>query len=285
VAVVTQPTDVFQRCAVQNGEGHLAGAAVQSVAVSCVDTHAIGGTVAGLTGTGLVLQNNGGDDLAIDADGSFTFPTRLDKGAPFAVTIATQPDGQACTVARGNGLAATDYDGVEIDCLNLYSVGGNVSGLTGDGLVLRNNGGDQLPITADGPFTFPTPLTAGSTFAVAVQTQPEGQVCTLAGNTGTLTENYAGVAVSCVEQSFTIGGTVTGLEVGGLVLQLNGANDLVVNTSNFTFPVGLQDGETYSVTVKTQPDWWLQCSVIAGGSGTVSGGNVTNVQIQCLALG
>lgn len=282
VEVATQPADVFQRCSVQNGEGNLAGASVDAVSVSCVNTHSIGGSVSGLDGT-LVLQNNGGDDLELTADGSFTFPTRLDKGAPFAVTVLTQPDGQSCTVARGNGLAATDFDGVEITCQHLYSVGGTVTGLDADGLVLRSIGGEQLPISDNGPFTFPTPQVEGSPFAVGIHSQPTGQVCSITGGSGTLTENYTGVQVSCADQSFTIGGTVTGLESGTLVLTLNGVHDLDVTSSSFTFPNGLPDGAVYTVTVKTQPEWWLVCNVQAGGTGTVNGANVTNVQIRCLA--
>ncbi|HSH28223.1 MAG TPA: hypothetical protein VK972_10735 [Wenzhouxiangella sp.] len=55
-------------------------------------------------GRGLVLQNNGGDDPAIAADGSFTFATPLADGSSCAVTVATQPTSpsQTCTVANGS---------------------------------------------------------------------------------------------------------------------------------------------------------------------------------------
>jgi hypothetical protein len=54
----------------------------------------------------------------------------------------------------------------------VYAVGGTVSGLSGGGLVLRNNGGDDLAVGANGPFTFTTPLRAGSMYAVTVAHQP-----------------------------------------------------------------------------------------------------------------
>jgi hypothetical protein len=38
-------------------------------------TFTIGGTVSGLAGTGLVLENNSGDDLSVGANGTFTFFT------------------------------------------------------------------------------------------------------------------------------------------------------------------------------------------------------------------
>jgi hypothetical protein len=66
---------------------------------------AANGGVTGLTGSGLVLQNNGGDDLSITGNGDFTFFTLLARGTTYSVTVKTQPSGpaQKCTVARGWG--------------------------------------------------------------------------------------------------------------------------------------------------------------------------------------
>ncbi|MCK7593462.1 FG-GAP repeat protein [Pseudomarimonas salicorniae] len=68
-------------------------------------TYSIGGTVSGLTGSGLVLRNNGGDDLVINANGPFSFPTSVIDGGTYAVTVHAQPGApaQACTVGNGNG--------------------------------------------------------------------------------------------------------------------------------------------------------------------------------------
>ncbi len=92
--------------------------------------HSIGGAVSGLTGEGLVLQNNGGDDLSITSNGRFTFSTRLERGSSYTITIATQPTGQTCSVSNGSGtLEDHDVTDVLINCpfltptLNI-SVGG-----------------------------------------------------------------------------------------------------------------------------------------------------------------
>ena len=53
-------------------------------------TYTIGGTVSGLTGTGLVLQDNGGNNLSVSASGSFTFSTAVASGAAYSVTVFTQ---------------------------------------------------------------------------------------------------------------------------------------------------------------------------------------------------
>ena len=66
-----------------------------------------------------------------------------------------------------------------------YSVGGTVSGLSGT-VVLQDNGGDNLPLTGNGPFTFATSLAGGAAYAVTVQTNPTGQTCTVSNGTGTI---------------------------------------------------------------------------------------------------
>jgi photosystem II stability/assembly factor-like uncharacterized protein len=47
---------------------------------STTTSYTIGGTVTGLTGSGLVLQDNLGDNLTITASGSFTFKTSIATG-------------------------------------------------------------------------------------------------------------------------------------------------------------------------------------------------------------
>src|SRR5215471_3535145 len=55
-------------------------------------TYQVGGTVSGLSGT-VVLQDNGGDDLSVSANGGFTFATGLASGSAYKVTVKTNPAG------------------------------------------------------------------------------------------------------------------------------------------------------------------------------------------------
>jgi len=83
--------------------------------------------VSGLSGSGLVLQNNGGDDLAINANGSFTFATALPDLSAYAVTIRTQPVGQTCELAAASGtLAGAPVTDIEVLCRNV-GIGVDVS--------------------------------------------------------------------------------------------------------------------------------------------------------------
>src|SRR5260370_20511095 len=122
----------------------------------------IGGTVIGLTGTGLVIEDNGGDDLTISASGPFTFKTAVAGGGAYKVTVKTQPSNQPlpCSVSNGTGTATANVTNVQVTCGNTFTVGGAVSGLEGSGLVLQDNGGDNLSVGGTGNvnFTFPIPL-------------------------------------------------------------------------------------------------------------------------------
>jgi hypothetical protein len=83
-----------------------------------------------------------------------------------------------------------------------FTIGGNVTGLVGSGLVLQNNGTDDKPIDGDGEFTFDTPLAAGSAYDVTVKTQPSNpaQTCVVENGSGTVpTEAVTDVSVSCPE--------------------------------------------------------------------------------------
>jgi hypothetical protein len=82
-------------------------------------TYTIGGTVSGLTGTGLILQDNSGNNLAVSASGSFTFSSAVDSGAAYSVTVLTQPTGQSCTVTSGSGTASANVTNVQVSCSNL----------------------------------------------------------------------------------------------------------------------------------------------------------------------
>ncbi|MDF1562125.1 MAG: hypothetical protein P1V51_03730 [Deltaproteobacteria bacterium] len=78
--------------------------------------YALGGTVMGLVGA-LVLQNQGADDLRIEADGPFAFSTRLDEGTAFAVTLLSDPLLQNCAVSGAEGVMGTeDVTTVEVTC-------------------------------------------------------------------------------------------------------------------------------------------------------------------------
>jgi hypothetical protein len=85
-----------------------------------------------------------------------------------------------------------------------YTIGGTVSGLTGTGLVLQNNGADSLSITANGSFTFSTAIADGEAYDVTVKNNPTGQFCRIDNSAGAVAGgNVTNVAVTCSSSDFT----------------------------------------------------------------------------------
>ena len=73
--------------------------------------------------------------------------------------------------------------------------------------MLQDNGGDNLSVTANGPFTFATPVAGGAAYSVTVKTNPSGQTCTVSGGSGTVAAaNVTNVAVSCTAAASYLGG-------------------------------------------------------------------------------
>ena len=81
-----------------------------------------------------------------------------------------------------------------------YAVGGSLSGLVGSGLVLQNNGGNDLPIAANGSFVFSAAVASGSAYAVTIKTEPTNpsQTCVLSAAIGTISSaNISNVVATC----------------------------------------------------------------------------------------
>jgi hypothetical protein len=288
VSVLTQPAG--QTCVVTNGSG-TAMSKVTNVTVTCTTnpTYTIGGNVVGLVGgTTVVLQNNGGNNLSVNANGAFAFTNKVTAGGAYAVTVLTQPAGQTCTVTNGAGHANANVTNVTVTCAatvaTTFTIGGNLTGLTSGTVVLQNNGGDNRSVSANGAFTFATPVASGAAYAITVLTQPAGQTCTVTNGAGNANANVTTVTVTCAANpTFSIGGTISGLAASTtVVLRNNGGNDLSVGANGaFAFTTKLAGGANYAVTVFTQPAG--QTCAVTNSTGTVAAANVTNVSVNCSA--
>lgn len=159
-----------------------------------------------------------------------------------------------------------------------FHVGGSITGLSGS-LTLQLNGAESLTRSANGPFSFETSVADQSTYQVTIATPPPEQDCTLQGATGKVSgADVSSVQVTCAQRTYSLGGTVTGLN-GTLQLRIEGGETLSVSANGpFTFQTKLPKGGTYAVSVIAPPRGF-RCS-ITNGSGTV-GGNVTDITAAC----
>jgi uncharacterized repeat protein (TIGR03803 family) len=92
------------------------------------------------------------------------------------------------------------------------------------------------------------------------------------------------VAVSCsTATTFTIGGTLSGLNSGAQITLADNGSDLLTLSANgnFTFHASVNQGGGYSVTVSTQPTDEL-CTVSQGVGSNVTA-NITSVAVTCSA--
>ena len=166
------------------------------------------------------------------------------------------------------------------DSPSTYSIGGMLSGVTGQ-TVLQNNGGDNLRLQSDGPFAFATALPSGATYDVVAVGHPAGHKCIVTGGAGVVSAAaVTSVVVDCATTAFTVGGTVSGL-VGTVLLQNNGGDDLLLSIDgSFAFSTPMLKGATYAVTVLTQPT--AKTCTVHGATGTLRAGNVTSVTVTCM---
>src|SRR5262249_30670493 len=153
------------------------------------------------------------------------------------------------------------------------------------GLVLQNNGTDDLKVMPNGSaataFIFPQHLARGSNFLVSVRYQPQGQMCIPSGESGTIgAADVASVVVDCASGTFTIGGLVSGVE-GPFTVSLNDGMPLKLSANgNFAFPVAVSSGEMYDVKIVTQPQG--QTCTLMKGTGSVGMADVRDIQISCI---
>ena len=175
-----------------------------------------------------------------------------------------------------------------------FPINGTAYNVIYGGLVISANGADlAIPAQAAGAtsqkFSFPNTLSYGDTYTLSLKTQPAHQSCNFNDPvTGRdTTTDTAGrlaainVAVSCSINTFTIGGTVSNLTAGPLVLT-NGSADTVTipaGATSYVFPSSVPYNLSYGVTVLTQPTG-VTCTV-ANGTGVVGDANVTNINITC----
>ena len=135
-------------------------------------TYTVGGTVSGLVGIGLVLRDNGGDNLAVTANGAFSFATGLADGAAYAVTVSTQPSEPDADLRRHRRRTEPWPPRISRTSQSPARPTPTPSAARSrawrDRIVLRDNGGDDLAVTANGTFTFATPLASGAAYSVTV---------------------------------------------------------------------------------------------------------------------
>jgi hypothetical protein len=111
-------------------------------------------------------------------------------------SVISENPAAGTSVASGSPVALAVSTGAAV---STPALGGVVIGLSSGVTVQVLNGADNLPVTANGPFTFPTNLMSGATYSVSVGApQPTGQTCAVQNAAGTAgSANITNVVVYC----------------------------------------------------------------------------------------
>jgi len=305
VMVKTQPTGLS--CTVNPATPMTMPAKpVTTVVVSCSNQpYALGGTVtingpagAALSDLGLTIGNtSNGDSYTFASNASsFLMPKRVAFGAAYALTVTTQPPGLICAIANPNGFMPATAVNVVVTCADqAFTLSGSVtidsptgvSGLSDQGLVLTNSANGDVFTFASNASTFVMPMSVpyGSAYLISVTTQPPGLNCSVSDPSTTMPpENVATIAVTCSDQSFTLGGMISTLgSHSGLVLTNNGADatTILAGATSFTMNTQVPFGAAFAVAVAQNPTTFT-CTVTGGtGTGTMPAANFNPVAIGC----
>lgn len=260
----------------------------------------IGGTVSGLSGDGLVLDLNGGEQTLVINSGAttFTFDQPLEDGSSYVVSVSGQPDSdpaQECAVSQASGtINGSDVNGVAVNCeIATYMIRGTISGFDNDDASMElvvNDWEQALTVSWAGTteFEFPDPVEDGFEYEVSLHLPPDSIMdCTISNRIGTVSgANVEDIHVDCVTV-YDIGGEALDLEGHGLELALDVGGQVVEITPDgsyyipYTFPEPVPDGSSYEVTITTQPVAPEQICSVQNGTGTVSSGGVLDVHVDC----
>ncbi|MDX1961445.1 MAG: putative Ig domain-containing protein [Leptospiraceae bacterium] len=87
-----------------------------------------------------------------------------------------------------------------------FSIGGNVSGLLGSGLILKNLEVETITISTNSKYLFTTKLANNAKYSVTINKQPSSpnQICSVANSSGEIASNdVQNINVSCITSSFS----------------------------------------------------------------------------------
>jgi hypothetical protein len=96
--------------------------------------YTVGGTISGLSASGLVVADGSQTSSPAANATSFTFSTAVASGTSYSVTVTAQPSGQTCAVTNGSGaVGSANVTGVQVTCAM-----NNMSGTAATGSAIAN---------------------------------------------------------------------------------------------------------------------------------------------------
>ncbi|MBJ7311565.1 hypothetical protein ACFOLJ_11855 [Rugamonas sp. CCM 8940] len=167
-------------------------------------------------------------------------------------------------------------------------LGGRIVGLTQPGLILKNGSWEAKPNAGDATFQFAELIGDDKQFDIVFGQQPNNSKCTIINSKNKAnTYTVSQAVVSCITDSYALGGSVTGLDAGdGSLVLTNGKESVAVAAPatagaavKFSLPM-VMVGAPYGVTVLTKPQGAKNC-IVSNGNGIMATAAIDNVTVVC----
>lgn len=168
-------------------------------------------------------------------------------------------------------------------------LGGTIKGLTQPGMILKNGSWEAKPAAFAPTFQFAELIADDKDFFIDIAKQPDNSHCEIANNKNKAnTYTVVQTVVTCVTDSYPLGGTVTGLDAGdGALVLANGKETAAVPAPatagapvKFSLPK-VMVGAAYGVTVLTSPGGSAKNCVVSNSNGTMATSAIDNVTVVC----
>ena len=305
-----------QSCSSSVTQGTIVNANITNVTVTCSDavaTYTVSGSVTDADdNTQITITLSHGDagnppanivnmETTPNADGAFTFDIPANK--VYVLSVASATTDEVCTpnVTTFSEPITANVTDADIVCApaaaGTYTVGGTISGLAnGEAITLTltpTGGVSETKVITGDAFVFNTRLTNGDTYTVTT-TQPVGRTCEIApeGEQTMGDAHVTNVAVTCVANTYSISGAVSGLgtaetitltlfSTGGVSETEDITGDANESTDDaFAFDAAIAYGTAYTVTT-TSPTG-RTCTAAPAGTQTMGDADVT-IAVTCVA--
>ncbi|HET9447064.1 MAG TPA: Calx-beta domain-containing protein, partial [Steroidobacteraceae bacterium] len=185
-------------CAALGGQATATLTIVDDSAIVPVPTFNVGGSVAGLEGSGLVIEERTtGVRVTPTENGEFAFVYRFPQGTPYSVRIATHPTDplQTCAVNNANGVIGdSDVRNVDVVCFTQPPSGSLDVRFGSDGRVTEGlpAGADAIALQGDGKIV----ALGGNRLA---RYNDDGSVDTAFGTAGQVAVSFSGIQDEAVD--------------------------------------------------------------------------------------
>lgn len=245
--------------------------------------------VSGLDGTAVLKNHWNEESIQITSNGIATFPTEMEDGSYYTISIQSSPQHQECSLTRHTGYVGPSMVLVQLECSTpepVYHISGTVEGLYRDLYLGLTTEGEYIRIWSDDgskeTFRFRSEVRSGDDYNVKIPTIPYNFTCEIENASGTVTDHdITDIRVVCTppehpapEQPVTVStlnlegiGYLYGIDYspnGYLYLSHNGRNVIKVDPDSGQTWVVLEEGPENG-----NPEFDTITGITVGPDGTI----------------